>query len=148
MSNIRSALLTDVDTLIDIEQRTNNIPWRSEHISDSVEKQQTLLVENVESGVIQAFLIGQVVADEATLLHIVVDKDYQSQGLGKLLLTNWLASLPDQVSQVWLEVRESNHVAQSLYRKHGFKQKSIRKNYYRTATPNEREDAVLFSLNR
>jgi len=89
-----------------------------------------------------------VVADEASLLHIVVDKGSQSQGFGKKLLEYWLNELPEKVTKVWLEVRESNVVAQNLYTKEGFKQKGVRKSYYKIANSNEKEDAILYCLEK
>jgi len=89
-----------------------------------------------------------VVVDEANLLHIVVDQSSQSQGVGKKLLRSWLRSLPEQITEVWLEVRKRNLVAQHLYTQEGFKQKGVRKNYYKMANSNEKEDAILFCLEK
>jgi len=141
-------VLADVNELVDLEQRTNPVPWLARHISESVEKHQVILIEEASSNKIQGFLIEQVVVDEANLLHIVVDQSSQSQGVGKKLLRSWLRSLPEQITEVWLEVRKRNLVAQHLYTQEGFKQKGVRKNYYKMANSNEKEDAILFCLEK
>ena len=49
------------------------------------------------------------------------------------------------IENLFLEVRESNHAAQSLYAKWGFTQIAIRENYYRPSTPDgPRENALVY----
>ena len=48
------------------------------------------------------------------------------------------------LSTALLEVRRSNRIAQDFYRKNGFDQLSVRKNYYQTK--NGREDAIIMCL--
>lgn len=112
---------------------------------------------------IVAYLVALNVADEANLLHIVVDTDAQQQGYASHLLRHWFKQLAqaEQPKTVWLEVRRSNSAAQSLYDKHGFEQMSVRKKYYQvhkaghshtdnqahetlTNSAVEREDAMIY----
>jgi ribosomal protein S18 acetylase RimI-like enzyme len=48
------------------------------------------------------------------------------------------------VKTVFLDVRESNTKAQSLYKKWGFGLLAVRKQYYRAPVANERENALVF----
>jgi ribosomal-protein-alanine N-acetyltransferase len=69
--------------------------------------------------------------NEAHVTTIAVAPEYQGRGLGELLLT----SLIDKAIELnalclTLEVRISNHVAQSLYRKYTFRETGLRKRYY------------------
>lgn len=71
------------------------------------------------------------VLDIADLLSIVVDKSKTRQGIASLMLENIIEYCNNtSIKEIILEVRESNTSAQSLYSKYGFKQISIRKNYY------------------
>jgi len=123
------------------------VPWADSHIYESVQRQRTTLVEQTDTHKIQAYLIGQEVADEASLLHIIVDKQSQSLGIGRQLLMYWLTTLSDDIRKVWLEVRQSNIVAQVLYEKLGFTSQGVRKKYYRIANSNQKEDAIIYCLN-
>ncbi|AMB99396.1 hypothetical protein AWM75_05040 [Aerococcus urinaehominis] len=70
----------------------------------------------------------QLVLDQADLIDLAVRPDRQGQGYGYYLLSRCLQIL--SLSQVYLEVRDSNQVAISLYEKLGFVYLSCRKNYY------------------
>ncbi len=79
---------------------------------------------------------------EAHISTIAVHPDWRGRGLGELLLLTAMAqSLDLGVGIVTLEVRPSNHVAQGLYRKYGFRFKGVRKGYYRDG-----EDAWLMEV--
>ena len=45
----------------------------------------------------------------------------------------------EKIQKITLEVRRSNQIAISLYKKYDFKEISVRKNYYKNPT----EDAVI-----
>ena len=81
------------------------------------------------------FLTGYVgvwfVIDEAHITAIGVREAYRGRGIGELLLIGAIELAMARSSKVvTLEVRVSNHVAQSLYHKYGFSQSGLRKRYY------------------
>ncbi|MBE5735918.1 MAG: ribosomal-protein-alanine N-acetyltransferase [Clostridiales bacterium] len=78
-----------------------------------------------------AYIQYSIVADEAELIKIVVDRHYRSCGIGERLIRETLLELQSRgVKDVYLEVRESNNVAISLYKKIGFNKINERQNYY------------------
>ncbi|MBM2827016.1 MAG: ribosomal-protein-S18-alanine acetyltransferase [Dehalococcoidia bacterium] len=78
--------------------------------------------------------------DESHLISIAVRQTYRGQGIGELLLRSALElSVRRGAQMMALEVRESNHPAQSLYTKYGFIKKGIRRGYY----PDNNEDAFI-----
>jgi len=84
-----------------------------------------------------------VLLDEAHVIAIAVRKPYLRQGIGEgLLLSVVDMSLKLQTRVVTLEVRESNHAAQEMYLKHGFRLVGKRPRYY----SDNQEDAVLMSI--
>jgi ribosomal-protein-alanine N-acetyltransferase len=89
---------------------------------------------------VTGFLVARQVADQAEVLNMAVRAKSRRSGQGSALL---LAAFEEfqrrEVSRVFLEVRESNTVAITFYRKHGFIPAGRRKGYYR----NPQEDAVL-----
>jgi len=80
--------------------------------------------------------------DEAHLTTIAVRENRRRQGIGELLLVTVTdMAIEFKASVVTLEVRVSNHVAQALYRKYGFKDAGTRKAYY----SEDREDALIMT---
>ena len=83
-----------------------------------------------------------IMADEAHLTNIAVRELYRHQGIGEVLLISAIDLATELNARIiTLEVRASNTVAQSLYRKYGFTQTGLRRSYY----TDNREDAVLMS---
>ena len=80
--------------------------------------------------------------DEAHITGIAVREALRGNGVGELLLLASVELALDRGSRVvTLEVRVSNHVAQSMYTKYGFKEVGLRKRYY---TDNN-EDAYIMT---
>ena len=80
--------------------------------------------------------------DEAHLVTIAVGPGQRGRGLGELLLISMLDLACILGARVMtLEVRVSNHVAQSLYRKYGFKNEGVRRRYY----SDNGEDALIMT---
>ncbi len=87
------------------------------------------------------FLVAQHIAPEWELENIVVAPAARRTGLGKRLLDALLTQARETNSAaVFLEVRESNTAARTLYEKAGFEQTGRRKSYYRDPV----EDAILY----
>ena len=83
--------------------------------------------------------------DEAHITGIGVRESYRGRGYGELLLmSSILRAMDENAETMTLEVRVSNYVAQSLYRKYGFQTTGLRKRYY---TDNH-EDAYIMSTDR
>uniref|UniRef100_UPI00359F6AE1 GNAT family N-acetyltransferase n=1 Tax=Jeotgalibaca porci TaxID=1868793 RepID=UPI00359F6AE1 len=69
---------------------------------------------------------------------------YKRQGIGEKLLQSLVAHGKEKgVENFILEVRISNEPAIALYKKYGFVEIDIRKNYYEQPV----EDAYIFQLN-
>lgn len=80
--------------------------------------------------------------DEAHITGIAVRESLRGNGLGELLLMASIElAMRHQSRVVTLEVRVSNHVAQSLYSKYGFSQVGRRKGYY----SDNHEDAYIMT---
>ena len=68
------------------------------------------------------FIIGVKTNSEiARIVMLAVSKDYRRQGVGNILLSNFLREvLIKNVKHVELEVKTNNNSAIEFYRKHGF----------------------------
>ena len=91
-----------------------------------------------------AFSVICPILDEMHILNLAIAARCKGCGLGHVLMKDIVQSSFGHGShKLFLEVRESNKIAQSLYLKWQFKQISVRKGYYRT--PDKlREDALVF----
>jgi ribosomal-protein-alanine N-acetyltransferase len=81
-----------------------------------------------ESGRITGFLVARTLAPgERELLNLAVGRLNRRRGVAGGLVKSLLEASP---GAVFLEVRESNLAARGLYKSMGFKEVSLRKNYY------------------
>ncbi len=142
---VRVGAANDVQKLAEIEREVARNPWSlNQFMAGSLRDNEYSLVCEQDNGAITGFCVYQRVLDEATLMNIAVRPAHQSTGQGALLLAHLLALLADcTVERCWLEVRRSNEAALGLYRKAGFVDAGVRKDYYFTVCG--REDALLMS---
>lgn len=96
-----------------------------------------------EASVLQAFLIARAVGDEWEIENIAVAGPARRRGLGTRLLGEFLDHVKANAGKsVFLEVRESNRAARSLYEKWAFLETGRRRKYYRDPA----EDALVYQL--
>lgn len=113
-----------------------NIESIEKELSNKLAKYLVALDENKVIG----FLGMWVVFDEGDITNIAVHPEYRKQGIGNLLMDNLITLCKENnINSLTLEVRESNLPAQNLYKKHGFKEEGIRKNFY----DNPKENAII-----
>ena len=133
----------DFDALYAIEQAAHAVPWSLGTLKHN-QGERYLNLKIVEDHHIYGFAICQTVLDEATLFNIAIDPQKQGLGLGRQLLNELITQLRQKgILTLWLEVRESNKKAQSLYDSLGFNQVDIRKNYYPTPDGKRENAAVM-----
>src|SRR6185312_14110961 len=96
-----------------------------------------------EADGIAGFVIARCGFGEWEIENVVVAPELRRQGIGRLLIAEVLLRARERgVSDVFLEVRESNVPARVLYSKMGFKEAGRRTRYYR----NPEEDALVLRL--
>lgn len=86
--------------------------------------------------IVKGVLVYQGLFDILTIDYIVVLEDSRKKGIATKLLKS-MENRHKDVNNTTLEVRKSNSSAINFYKKNGFKEAAIRKNYY------EDEDAIL-----
>lgn len=132
-----------LDALMEIETRTFSDPWRREMFSSSMTVGNVRFFTAEEEGTVVGYLLLMEIAPEAEILNLAVDPDRRREGIGDRLMAAAIGYAQDrEIETLFLEVRESNLAAQSLYRKVGFMDLGRRKRYYRNPT----EDAIMMIL--
>lgn len=101
-------------------------PWSLEQIKADLVKANTDYMFAYADGQPVAFMALCHLMGESELTNLAVHRDYQGQGLAKQLLQ----SLSRFTQPIFLEVRASNHKAQTLYQAFGFEVLGRRKAYY------------------
>ena len=135
----------DIDQVVKIEEKSFTTPWSAEAFQNELTNNQFSTYIVMEEGEnIIGYCGTWIVIDEAHVTNIALLPDYRGKGLGELLLRNVMDVLRKLgAASMTLEVRVSNHIAQSLYQKLGFKPGGIRKNYY----SDNNEDALVMWVN-
>jgi ribosomal-protein-alanine N-acetyltransferase len=135
----------DLDAVIAIEQTAYSHPWTRGNFRDSLNplfEAQCLWLD----GELLGYFLAMHGVEEMHLLNITVAPAHQGQGWGHMMLDALSLMSRHAGSQwLWLEVRQSNQRALQVYARYGFKQVSIRKDYY-PAGRQQREHAVVMSL--
>lgn len=145
---IRRMDVTDIDSVMHVEQKANSHGWRRRTFVDSLQLHHEcwVVVEPHTSTYTIAHSVLGCEVDSAELYNISVDPAYQGRGIGRLLLNHMLLrSRTMPVDRVFLEVRVSNERAISLYQSVGFKRVGVRRDYYQHDQWG-REDAYVFAL--
>ncbi|HEP1365882.1 TPA: ribosomal protein S18-alanine N-acetyltransferase [Streptococcus pyogenes] len=102
-------------------------PWTLEQVLIDIRRDQTDYFLLYDHDKLLGFLAIQDLAGEVEMTQIAILPSHQGLGLASQLMTH-LGSIE---SDIFLEVRESNHRAQGLYQKFGFKFIGKRPDYYR-----------------
>ena len=120
---VRLATDSDRDYCIDLAQRTLNA---GNAVYDYF-KNDCCFVFVTEGG----FGAAMVNCDTADLLDIAVEPSLRKNGTGSALMQFMCDECKSRgVKEIFLEVRTTNAGAIALYKKFGFEQISVRKNYY------------------
>lgn len=146
---LRPMELEDIDPVMAIEAHSFPTPWpaggyRHELTNNRRAHYYVLLCRDQgKPEQIVGYTGYWLMAGEAHISTVAVKPDCRGLGLGELLLLQVLSSADEREAElVTLEVRRSNEVAQSLYRKFGFENVGRRKGYYRDTG----EDALLMTV--
>jgi len=128
-----------------IENELFSLPWSEDSFKAELDCKSTVFAVAEDGEKVCGFAIERHCFDEGEIFNIAVSQDKQGQKIGEKLLSFVLEAAEKRgVNTVFLEVRKSNYPAISLYKKSGFTEMGIRKNYY----DSPKEDAVLMIRER
>jgi ribosomal-protein-alanine N-acetyltransferase len=138
---IRGMRESDLDRIMEIEVKAFSPPWSRE--SFLLELTKNLLARYIVAevdGVVAGYGGIWLIIDEGHITNIAVDEKYRGLGIGNQLVEGLIQLCVDRdIKAMTLEVRKTNEVAKSLYKKYGFKEYGIRPGYY----SDNNEDAII-----
>lgn len=141
----RPMRLEDLPSVTRLEQDICITPWTLGIFRDCVASGYDGWVVVDDHQQILGYAMLSVAAGEAHLLNLGIATNARRQGLGRRLAQRMIDLAQQLGAQViFLEVRVSNHIAQTLYQSMGFAQIGVRRGYYRDLYACE--DALVLSL--
>ncbi|WP_017754987.1 ribosomal protein S18-alanine N-acetyltransferase [Calidifontibacillus oryziterrae] len=141
----RLMALEDVEQVYEVETSAFSMPWSKEAFFNELtnNKFAKYIVMVLDSKII-GYCGLWIILDEVHITNIAVLPECRGKKLGDALLKQVIEFCRAVGAKTMsLEVRISNHVAQNLYKKYGFKEGGIRKSYY----VDNNEDAIVMWVN-
>ncbi len=139
----------DEEQLLDIVSLGEKIfknSWNEQMIATSMYGTYDTVLTAVDSSrdnALVGYCIFTAPCEDCELLRIAVDEKYRKKGIGRMLIDSMIhRCVENNGENIFLEVRESNKPAISLYESVGFDEISRRKDYYKDPV----EDAVIMEL--
>lgn len=141
VTEIITPTLANLDALYAVEIASHSYPWSHSQLASCFSERYLNAALCLDRQVI-GFYCADYLLGESTLMNICVAPQFRGQHYGRILLEHYLKHSQNEGSENWfLEVRQSNTVAQALYLAMGYRQTGLRKNYYQAGS--QQEHAVL-----
>ena len=123
-----------------LEAENFSRPWSYEAFLKTLSDENYIVMIAKEADALLGYCVLLCTGDEADITNVCTAPEARGRGVATDMLTALMeAGYARGVTEFFLEVRESNTPARSLYTKLGFEQIGLRKNYYEEP----KEHAVL-----
>jgi [ribosomal protein S18]-alanine N-acetyltransferase len=136
------ALRTHVPEVAAIEHSCFSDPWSEASFRQAVDNPGVFFQVATEgaSGRVVGYVVAWFAVGEGEVANVAVAPSARSRGIGGMLLDAAIAAAADHGAEaLYLDVRESNARARSLYDSRGFVEVGRRRRYYRRPA----EDAIV-----
>ncbi len=128
---IEPMTVDDISQVAEIERQIFSIPWSEKAFKDSMESDNTIYIVAKEDNNVAGYAGMYLSFEEGNITNVAVNPLSRRKGIGEKIVRDILNRAYEKgVRDVFLEVRETNSAAISLYEKIGFKEEGIRKNFY------------------
>lgn len=126
----------------ELEKLCFSVPWTRQQLVSQLPDNMHVFLAAVSGEEVLGYVGMMYVLDEGYISNVAVSPEHRRQGIADALINELLSRAKMlELSFVTLEVRDSNQGARALYKKHGFTDVGLRKNYYNFPT----EDAILMT---
>lgn len=141
--HIRRMRAADLPRVLAVENVCFSTPWKEATFTGLMKRTDTDLYVAELDGALAGYAACWTVIDQSELGNVAVSPDARGMGIGGALVDTVVERVKERgAHELFLEVRESNHVAQGIYRDRGFVVVGRRRNYYAQPT----EDALVMRL--
>ncbi len=125
----------DAKALAELDLLCFNVPWSEKSFQEEANNPLARYFVAKEEEKIIGYGGIWLVSGEGQITNIAVHPEMRKKGIASAILEELIRSA-EGCEQIFLEVRESNVAAISLYEKYGFKNCGVRKNFYHSPTEN------------
>lgn len=137
---VRKMQKEDLKQITALEQEIFSEPWSREGFESSMLKPENIYLVEENAGRIDGYCGLWGVAKEGQICNVAVRPDARNQGIASRMLSELLCIGNDMgLTAYTLEVRTSNQAAIHIYKKLGFKEAGIRRQFY----SKPKEDALI-----
>lgn len=135
---IREMTAVDIGAVCDIEKSSFKTPWSEGAVCDEINKSYSRYFTALCGDEIVGFAGVWCIQETAELVRIAVAPEFLRRGIGGMLISEVFAHAKNSgCERIMLEVRKNNAPAVNLYKKHKFREITVRKGYY------DGEDALI-----
>ena len=140
---IRRATESDIPKIVEIEKVSFSDPWDKQLFLDAIDPKDKYLMIAESGKEVQGYIVFEKILDEGHITNLAVGGEHRKKGIAAGLV-GYVLDLAKKlgIREIFLEVRESNEAAKSLYSKFGFREIGRRKGYY----PKANEDALVLHI--
>ncbi len=140
---IADVRLEHIDEIEALEKLCFSLPWSRQALISQMPDDMHIFIAAVgDDGRVLGYVGMMYVLDEGYISNVAVSPEHRRLGIADSLINSLVDRANEKdLSFVTLEVRKSNAPAIELYRKNGFSEVGLRKNYYTKPT----EDAILMT---
>lgn len=146
---IRRMEVEDLPQVFALDQRSFSLPWPERSFRFELENNEVSrcwvaeLLDEGASPLVVGMIVVWLIADEVHVATLAVAPEYHRQGIARRLLAHTLIdAYHSGASSSFLEVRRGNLPAIGMYQQFGYREVSVRRNYYK----DNGEDALLMDL--
>ncbi|MBQ7384160.1 MAG: ribosomal protein S18-alanine N-acetyltransferase [Clostridia bacterium] len=126
-----------IGQVAELERRFFSEPWSESALSLLLTEEYPSFVLVTDTGEVVGYISAQRALDELQIINLAIREGYRGRGFGVMLLETAEAYCRgEEIVSLSLEVRESNSAARGLYKKQGYREAGVRKNFYRQPTEN------------
>lgn len=139
---IRPMEVSDTEQVEKIEKQIFSIPWSQKSFEDACQSNDNIYLVCEMNGQIAGYCGLWTVLGEGNITNMAVSGGFRRLGIAEALMKEMeKRGMSKNVVTYFLEVRKSNEAAVNLYKKMGYVQIGVRKNFYEKPV----EDALVMS---
>lgn len=139
---IRPMGVSDTEQVELIEKQIFSIPWSQKSFEDACQSEDNIYLVCEMNGQIAGYCGLWTVLGEGNITNMAVSGGFRRLGIAEALMKEMeKRGMSKNVVTYFLEVRKSNEAAVNLYKKMGYVQIGVRKNFYEKPV----EDALVMS---
>lgn len=143
LPEIRRMQPEDIPAVARLERACFSEPWSEQGFLDALKLRDNIFLTARLDGRLIGYCGLYASADEGEITNVAVSEAARDRGIGGLLLEEAFRLAGRQgISSIYLEVRAGNASAIALYRRLGFEECGVRRNFYRLPT----EDALVMTV--